>query len=116
MEVYHVAFAYHFTATEHLGLIEPQIPDGCPHITGFMRPAPHRNPDETNEPGDGLVADPLSDWTVQLWNGTAQRNREIFTELFRTVPTNIVRDWKVYDVHTFSFLHTGIQVAHIITS
>ncbi|KAG9086659.1 hypothetical protein FRC07_013018, partial [Ceratobasidium sp. 392] len=31
-----------------------------------------------------------------LWIGTAQRNRAIFSELFKTVPTNIVRNWEQY--------------------
>lgn len=95
---------YHFTTTEHLGLIEPQNPNGHHRITEFMRPAPYGNPDETNDSGDRLVADPLSDQTMSLWNSTAHRNREIFSDVFKTVPTNIVRNWKNYDVRPFSFL------------
>lgn len=45
-----------------------------------------------------MVADPISDATLALWNGTAKKNREVFTELFRPVPSNLVRDWKAYDV------------------
>ncbi|KAJ7071352.1 hypothetical protein C8F01DRAFT_429874 [Mycena amicta] len=83
---------------EHLGLIPPQtatMHEQRP--TDFMRPAPHPNPDEMHDEHDALVADPLSAKTLDLWNTTAKKNREIFTEIFRPVPTNLVRDWKAYD-------------------
>jgi len=63
-----------------------------------MRPAPCPNIDETTEPEDKAVADPLSDETLKLWNDTAKNNREIFTEVFRPVPTNEVKDWNAYAV------------------
>ena len=59
-----------------------------------MHAAPHPNADETDQDEDQLVADPLSDETIDLWNNTARRNREIFTEIFRPVPTNLIRSWK----------------------
>ncbi|KAJ7642196.1 hypothetical protein FB45DRAFT_826418 [Roridomyces roridus] len=62
-----------------------------------MRPAPNPNPDETREEEDALVADPLSEGFTELWRTTARKNREIFTEIFRPVPSNLVRDWKAYD-------------------
>ncbi|KAJ7482689.1 hypothetical protein FB451DRAFT_1235871 [Mycena latifolia] len=83
---------------EHLGLIPPQRSyKRTEEPTSFMRPAPYPNEDETRDDEDALVADPLSDETLNLWNTTARRNREIFTEIFRPVPTNLVRDWKAYD-------------------
>ena len=84
---------------EHLGLMPPQLCTG-PHeeVTSFMRPAPVQNNDETQEDEDRLVADPLADETVDLWNRTAKNNRDIFTEVFRPVPTNLVRDWDAYSV------------------
>ena len=63
-----------------------------------MRPAPHRNDDETSDPFDELVADPISDEALTLWMDTAKRNRDIYTEIFRPVPTNFVRNWEAYDV------------------
>jgi phospholipase D1/2 len=71
-------------------------------VTSFMRPAPFPNDDETHESEDELVADPLADATVALWNDTARKNREIFTEIFRPVPTNLVRNWAAYDVRLVS--------------
>lgn len=65
-----------------------------------MRAAPHPNDDETGEDEDALVADPLANDTIDLWNNTARTNREIFTEIFRPVPTNLIRSWKDYDVST----------------
>lgn len=63
-----------------------------------MHPAPTPNKDEIGSKHDRLVADPLSEAALELWNGTARKNREIFTEIFRPVPTNLVRDWKAYEV------------------
>lgn len=73
-------------------------------VTSFMRCAPEPNEDETTLQEDALVADPLADATLQIWMDTARKNREIFTELFRPVPTNLVRDWKAYDVRLFLIL------------
>lgn len=67
-----------------------------------MRPAPHANQEEFDVPEDAQVADPLADATLDLWNDTARKNREIFTEVFRPVPTNLVRDWGAYDVRCLS--------------
>jgi phospholipase D1/2 len=83
---------------EHLGLMPPQFCQNRDEpVTSFMRCAPEPNEDETMLQEDALVADPLADSTLQLWMDTARTNREIFTELFRPVPTNLVRDWKAYD-------------------
>jgi len=85
--------------TEHLGLIPPQVPkDGQPEITPSMRPAPHPNEEESEL--DELVKDPLAESTLRLWNDTARKNREVFTEIFRPVPTNLVRDWSAYEVRS----------------
>lgn len=84
---------------EHLGLLEPQQ---CNHetrrVTSFMKPAPHPNEDESLLEEDRAVADPLADATILLWESTAKKNREVFTELFRPVPTNLVRSKSAYKV------------------
>jgi phospholipase D1/2 len=82
---------------EHLGLIEPQFAERGEKPDSFMHPAPTPNADEMGTQYDRMVADPLSDATLELWNTTARKNREIFTEVFRPVPTNLVRDWKAYE-------------------
>jgi phospholipase D1/2 len=71
---------------------------GNEEVTTFMRAAPHPNQDEMGTSEDEAVADPLADETLRLWNDTARQNREIFTEIFRPVPTNLPRDWSAYDV------------------
>ncbi|KAG5650049.1 hypothetical protein H0H81_000947 [Sphagnurus paluster] len=71
--------------------------NGRPEVTSFMRPAPFPNQDESGLAHDKVVADPLAESTLDLFNETARKNREIFTELFRPVPTNLVRDWAAYD-------------------
>lgn len=63
-----------------------------------MRPAPIANDDETHSDEDAAVADPLAPATDALWNDTARQNREIFTEIFRPVPTNLIRSWDAYNV------------------
>lgn len=73
-----------------------------------MHAAPHPNADETGQDEDQLVADPLSDETIDLWNNTARRNREIFTEIFRPVPTNLIRSWKDYDVSISLVVRQGM--------
>ncbi|KAF8129820.1 hypothetical protein EV363DRAFT_1399636 [Boletus edulis] len=80
---------------EHLGLIEPQSTIRRPD--SFMRPAPTPSEDETHLPEDAAVADPLADETLDLLYSTARKNREVFTELFRPVPTNLVRSWSAYE-------------------
>ena len=84
---------------EHLGLIPPQdCQDPKEQVTSFMRCAPIPNEDQIGNPNDNLVADPLADSTLQLWNDTAKRNTDAFAAVFRPVPTDLVRDWKAYQV------------------
>lgn len=84
---------------EHLGLMEPQNCDlETRRTTDFMRPAPHPIKDERHLGEDQAVADPLAAQTISLWENIARRNREIFTELFRPVPTNLVRTRAAYKV------------------
>ncbi|TFK72278.1 phospholipase D [Pluteus cervinus] len=83
---------------EHLGLIPPQIvSDDQDRVTNNMRPAPIPNDDEFGRDEDNVVQDPLSVSMQNLWNETARKNREIFTEIFRPVPTNLVRSWPAYE-------------------
>jgi len=85
---------------EHLGLLEPQVCDGeTRNVTNFMRPAPHPIEDESHLEEDQAVADPLSDVTISLWENTARKNREIFTEIFRPVPSNLVRSKSAYKAY-----------------
>ena len=63
-----------------------------------MHPAPVPNEDETCLAEDARVTDPLSDEMLNLLNTTARVNREVFTELFRPVPSNLVHNWAAYDV------------------
>jgi phospholipase D1/2 len=63
-----------------------------------MRPAPVPNQDETYIDEDASVADPLSDELLKLLDTTARVNREVFTELFRPIPSNLVHNWKAYEV------------------
>ncbi len=63
-----------------------------------MRPAPVPNDDETRLAEDARVADPLSNEVDDLLNSTARVNREVFTELFRPVPSNLIHNWAAYDV------------------
>ncbi|KAJ8689244.1 hypothetical protein PTI98_013285 [Pleurotus ostreatus] len=83
---------------EHLGLIKPQeCGDRQTTVTRQMRPAPIPIDYDFDSQDDIAVADPLSDNTDILWNTTARKNREIFTEIFRPVPSNLVRSWKAYE-------------------
>jgi phospholipase D1/2 len=80
-------------------LIPPQNVAGTHEkVESFMRPAPHANEDETQCREDAMVLDPLSNEVVDLWQGTAKRNRDIFTEVFRPVPSDLVHNWDAYKV------------------
>lgn len=68
-----------------------------------MKPAPYPIEDESQLEEDRAVADPLADRTIVLWEGTAKKNMEIFTELFRPVPTNLVRSKSAYKVGRDSY-------------
>ena len=63
-----------------------------------MRAAPVANEDETYIEDDARVADPMSDQFLNLLNTTARVNREVFTELFRPLPSNLVHNWNAYEV------------------
>ncbi len=89
---------------EHLGLIKPQeCGDRQTTVTRQMRPAPIPIYYDFDSQDDIAVADPLSDNTDILWNTTARKNREIFTEIFKPVPSNVVRSWKAYEVRAVSY-------------
>ncbi|KAG1897846.1 uncharacterized protein F5891DRAFT_1046379 [Suillus fuscotomentosus] len=95
---------------EHLGLIEPQnVLHSTEKVTSFMRCAPEPNDNEIGMREDTAVADPLADSTLELWNHTARVNREIFTEVFRPVPTNLVRSWSAYE----SYL-PKVKTGHVV--
>ncbi|KAG8850840.1 hypothetical protein FRB96_009577 [Tulasnella sp. 330] len=82
---------------EHLGLIPPQnCVTGEEPVTSFMHAPPIPAEDETHLQEDQLVADPLSDDFERLWHGTARINTAIFSEIFRTVPNDSVRNWDQY--------------------
>ncbi|KAG8810896.1 hypothetical protein FRC17_002713 [Serendipita sp. 399] len=84
---------------EHLGLIPPQncTPTNANDVTTFMTPVPNAQVDTTNSSEDRVVEDPLSDKFLALWNGTAKNNTDIFWNIFKTVPNNMVRNWTEYN-------------------
>jgi len=88
----------HTHAPEHLGLAPPQLCTGEEEVTAAMRPAPIPHVDETDEKTDRIVADPLSKQMDLMIIEVARKNREIFSEIFRPIPTNLVRKWTDYDV------------------
>jgi phospholipase D1/2 len=96
---------------EHLGLMPPQLCDKNQPVTPFMRAAPVHNPDHTQSEEDAKVADPLSDLTVDLWEGTARTNRAVFTEVFRPVPSDLVRNWQEYTVRISEGSQVTIKVS-----
>ncbi|KAI9454483.1 phospholipase D/nuclease [Lactarius psammicola] len=95
---------------QHLGLIPPQnVTSRREHVTSFMHPAPVPNEDETDLKEDARVADPLSDEMLNLLNNTARVNREVFTELFRPVPSNLVHNWGAYEIYK-----PKVKVGHVV--
>lgn len=89
-----------FLQIEHLGRLPAQRCENANEaVTSFMRPPPVLNEDEFSEPAlaDDMVEDPLAEKTINLWNETATNNRNIFTEVFRPVPSNLVESWAAYE-------------------
>ncbi|KAF2140782.1 uncharacterized protein K452DRAFT_359777 [Aplosporella prunicola CBS 121167] len=79
---------------KHLGLLVPQdienpnenyMPIGVPNTYDW------------GSQEDEIVTDPISDETLDLWNGRAKSNTDAFQEVFHCVPYDGVRTWKDYD-------------------
>ncbi|KAL5335418.1 hypothetical protein BJX70DRAFT_401625 [Aspergillus crustosus] len=49
-----------------------------------------------DSPESQIVADPLADTFLSLWNTRAHTNTEVFRELFHSVPDDTVRNWSTY--------------------
>jgi len=95
---------------EHLGLIPPQDCDSRhPTVTNEMRPAPFPPSEMKHSREDSLVADPLIPETDQLWKETARKNREIFTEIFHPLPSNLVQNAAAYE----HYISKG-KVGHVV--
>jgi phospholipase D1/2 len=77
---------------EHLGLLHPDEPN---HITANSHPLPAGNEYDWDSKEDLMVADPLSPQFAQLLNATAQKNTEIFRNVFHSVPddTSMLLIW-----------------------
>lgn len=63
-----------------------------------MHAVPYPNEDTTESQEDQLVQDPVSAQFWNYWDATAVQNRELFSEIFKTVPTDAVRNWNQYNV------------------
>lgn len=75
-----------------------------------MRPVPIPHKDTLESPEDQLVADPLSEEFERLWNDTAHKNSQIFAEIFKPVPSNLVRNWEQYDAYV-----PKVKAGHVAT-
>lgn len=79
---------------KHLGLLKPQnyeqeeanyLPVGVPNEYGW------------GSEEDRLVADPIENSFLDLWNSRARTNTDIFGRVFHPVPHDSVKTWKDYD-------------------
>ncbi|KAF8622038.1 hypothetical protein AX15_007323 [Amanita polypyramis BW_CC] len=95
---------------EHLGLIPPQRSDPRHHkVTSNMKPAPNPYEYDFGSGDDSLVADPVVESTLLLWQQTAKKNSEVYSEVFKTVPTNIVRNWASYEQYV-----PKVKTGHVV--
>lgn len=69
---------------KHLGLLPPQDYEHVHEQVDF------------DSPESQIVADPLADVFVSLWNSHARTNTEVFREVFHSVPDDTVRNWNTY--------------------
>lgn len=63
-----------------------------------MQAAPVPNEDETGLQEDNFVTDPLSPNLMALWQSTAKQNRDIYTEVFGPLPSDLVHNFSQYKV------------------
>lgn len=78
---------------KHLGLIRPQ---DIERQTRNSEPVGTPNDYDWGTPEDNLVADPLSDVFLAMWNSRARTNTEVFRKAFRAVPDDNVHTWSDY--------------------
>ncbi|KAL3467784.1 hypothetical protein BJX64DRAFT_283253 [Aspergillus heterothallicus] len=69
---------------KHLGLLPPQDYE---HVNDHF---------DFDSPESQVVADPLADTFLSLWNTRAHTNTEVFREVFHSVPDDTVRNWTTY--------------------
>ena len=82
-----------YLCRKHLGLLSPQDmrkPDSHFHA------APGENDYDFGSAEDLLVADPLSDVFLSLWNKTANTNTLAFRKVFAPMPDDTVHTWLQY--------------------
>ncbi len=87
---------------KHLGLIPAQSMD---RPDQNFEPIGVPNLYDYGSPEDQLVADPLSDQFLGLWNSRARQNTDAFGKIFHPVPHDDVRTWKDYDTFYEAFFH-----------
>ncbi|KAL3445642.1 hypothetical protein BJX65DRAFT_309841 [Aspergillus insuetus] len=69
---------------KHLGLLPPQDYE---HVNDHF---------DFDSPESQVVADPLADTFLSLWNTRAHTNTDVFREVFHSVPDDTVRNWTTY--------------------
>ncbi|KAL3422829.1 hypothetical protein PVAG01_04576 [Phlyctema vagabunda] len=79
---------------KHLGLLPWQ--DCTRPDANFMPIDIDANAYDWGSNSDQLVQDPISEEFLNLWNGTASTNTEVFSKVFHPVPADNVRNWDEY--------------------
>ncbi|KAJ5107867.1 phospholipase D/nuclease [Penicillium angulare] len=98
-----------YLSRKHLGLLLPQDmrkPDDNFH------PSPAPNEYDYDSAQDKLVADPLSDEFLELWNGTAHQNTLAFRKVFAPMPDDTAKSWLQYET-LFWKRFTGPEGLHM---
>lgn len=111
---------------EHLGLSTETQMRVLAHLPPFVRPSHQHHSSVIKDiayRANRLLEDPLSRQFFDLWTTTAQRNTEVYRDMFRCVPDDTVRTWdqykefmpdveKVLRCHTVKKEMTKRQVRH----
>lgn len=85
---------------KHLGLVRPQdMEQRQPNY----EPVGVANVYDWGSEEDRVVADPLSDDFLNMWNWRARTNTEAFGKVFHPVPCDEVKNWKQYDEYYSRF-------------
>lgn len=85
---------------KHLGLVRPQDME---RRQPNYEPVGVPNEYDWGSEEDRVVADPLSDEFLNMWNWRARTNTEAFGKVFHPVPSDEVKNWKQYDEYYSRF-------------
>ncbi|KAM0455617.1 hypothetical protein ACHAPV_007694 [Trichoderma viride] len=107
---YHAATLRRMLWREHLGLLPPQEFDANNDINAMPPSVEPKNNVYDDDDSWKFVEDPLSDELWDMWTSRADRNTDLFRQLFHADPDNNI---KTFDDYNRFLPPTGVKPGHI---